>query len=233
MWGRWRTRFETDMMRAQFAARGRTLTAVDADDDAALSGFALAFLKYIPDDAAEVERWDTLCARLTAGDLVAPNPPAERWVAENKLCLAVLSDPRFRHLFTPEQHRALDALVPWSRKLGDGVSPAEAIAGRVELVLKAPYGYRGQAVHLGADTDADTWAGLLRDPARRGWLVQERVVPGRVDTHEGRYLRDLKVPILRGRVIGYASRMGRNHILNGARGNGMAAVFAPHDLEGD
>ncbi|MGW9213205.1 hypothetical protein ACWGR4_40385 [Embleya sp. NPDC055664] len=229
--GRRRSRFEVDVMRAQFTARGRALIPVDADDAAALSKFALAYLKYVPADAAEVERWDVLCARLTAGDLVAPNALAERWVAENKLCLAVMSDPRFRHLFTPAQHTALHALVPWSRKLGDGVSVAEAIAGRVDLVVKAPYGFRGQAVHMGVDTDPRTWTDLLRDPARRGWLVQERVAPSCVDTDGGRYMRDLKVAVLRGRVIGYGSRMGRNHVLNGALGSAMAAVFAPHTLD--
>ncbi|WP_126635091.1 hypothetical protein [Embleya hyalina] len=231
--GRRQSRFEVEVMRAQFTARGRALIPVDADDDAALSEFALAYLKHIPADAAEVERWDGLCARLTAGDLIAPNVLAERWVAENKLCLAVMSDPRFRHLFTPAQHTALHALVPWSRKLGDGVSVAEAIAGRVDLVVKAPYGFRGQAVHMGVDTDPHTWAGLLRDPARRGWLVQERVAPSCVDTDGGRYMRDLKVAVLRGRVIGYGSRMGRNHVLNGALGSAMAAVFAPHTLDSD
>ncbi|MGW1991919.1 hypothetical protein [Embleya sp. NPDC001921] len=228
-----RSRFEVDALTAQFTASGGELIPVDAADAAASAGFAPAYPKYVPTvAAAEVERWAALCERLSAGDLVAPNPLGARWVAENKLSLAVLSDPRFRYLFTPAQHAACDALVPRSRKLG-GVSPAEAVAGRRDLVLKAPYGYRGQAVHLGIDTDARTWSDPLRDPARRGWLVQERVVPAHVDTHEGRYFRDLKVPVLRGRVIGYASRMGRAHLLNGALGNAVAAVYAPHDLDTD
>ncbi|WP_116209259.1 hypothetical protein [Streptomyces olivoreticuli] len=226
----WSTQFELDQVCAQLLRRGRTPVELEPDDTEGAKALRLGYLKYIPVDPAEVGHWETFCSRLVDGDLVVPNALGERWVAENKLCLAALSDPRFRRLFTPRQCAALDALVPYSRKLGDGLREEEAVTDRERLVMKAPYSCRGESVVIGADTPADTWAGLVRDPAHRGWLLQERVVASEVETQDGTYFRDLVVPVLAGRVIGYASRMNQGHLLNGSRGGGDPAVFAPHEL---
>ncbi|MFJ1646329.1 hypothetical protein [Streptomyces sp. NPDC088258] len=224
------TKFELDQVDAQLVRRGRAPVELYPDDVEGAKALRLGYLKYIPVDAGEVRRWETFCSRMVAADLVVPNALGERWVAENKLCLAALSDPRFRRLFTPRQCAALDALVPFGRKLGDGLSEAEAVADREHLVLKAPYGCRGETVTVGAQTPADAWASLVRDPAYRGWLLQEHVVASAVETRDGTYFRDLLVPVLNGRVIGYASRMNRGHLLNGSRGGAAPAVFAPHEL---
>uniref|UniRef100_UPI0031D1B33C hypothetical protein n=1 Tax=Saccharothrix mutabilis TaxID=33921 RepID=UPI0031D1B33C len=216
---------------AQLRARGREPVELQPSDVARSREMRLGYLKYIPIEPAEVKGWDDFCARMTSGDLVVPNALAERWIAENKLCLAVLSDPRFRDLFTPAEQAALDALVPRSRKLGDGMSPAEAVAQRGRLVLKQPYSHRGESVVIGADTPAEHWSFLVRDPGHRGWLVQERVEPFRLDTPHGPCFRDLVVPVLDGRVIGYGSRLSHNPVLNVARGGQVPAVFTPHPLD--
>jgi hypothetical protein len=219
---------EYGIMDAQLRRRGRSPLVLRPDEVERADGLRLGYFKYIPHDFQEPAGWEVFCSRVSSRSLVIPNVLAERFVAENKLCLAVLSDPRFRRLFTPEQCRALDALVPYSRKLADGITCAEAIAGRVQFVLKAPYSCRGQQVIIGANTAAADWESAVRAPEHRGWLVQQRIVPQILPTERGHCFRDLVVPVLDGQVIGYGSRLSSDRIMNVARGGKMAAVFSPN-----
>ncbi|MFB7631352.1 hypothetical protein ACFC0M_10460 [Streptomyces sp. NPDC056149] len=218
---------EFGIMDAQLRRRGRTPLVLRPDEVGRADELRLGYFKYIPHDFHEPTKWDDFCSRVTSGSLVIPNVLAERFIAENKLCLAVLSDPRFRHLFTPAQAAALDALVPYSRKLGDGITCAEAIAAREQLVLKAPYGSRGQQIVIGTHTAAAEWESAVRAPQHQGWLVQQRVNVPTVPAEQGHYFRDLVVPVLDGQVIGYGSRLSADPVMNVARGGKMAAVFAP------
>lgn len=231
------TSFEFGLMAAQLRARGSEPVEADPADAAAVTALRLGYLKHLPVEGGPADTWHTFHAQLRrfAGRppvpaLVVPNLPAERWVAENKLCLAVLSDPRFRRLFPAAWRWSLDALVPWSRKLGDGITPAEAVAERARLVLKAPYSCRGRAVVIGADTPADEWERTVRSLGHRGWLVQEQVSAERLTSDEEPCHRDLVVPVLEGRVIGYGSRMSQGHLLNTARGGGTPVLYPPHPL---
>lgn len=85
---------------------------------------------------------------------------------------------------------------------------------------------------VGAETSPEAWQQLVRSADRRGWLVQERIGTPVVEVTGERYFRDLVVPVLNGRIIGYGSRMSRGHLLNVARGGGASTVFAPPDPEG-
>jgi hypothetical protein len=225
------TRFELDQVRRQLAGCGREVVQIQPCDIDTAQDVRLGYLKYIPLIPAEVQRWDRFCARLIDGTLIAPNPLGQRWVAENKLCLAVLSDPRFRHLFHGPGAACLDSLVPYSRKLGDGIEATEVISRRAHLVLKAPYSFHGRDVHIGAEYDASSWSALVRAPAHRGWLVQQHVQPASVETRDGTYRHDLVVPVLDGQVIGYSARMNTGPLLNGAQGGGAYAIFSPHPLD--
>ncbi|GAA0420038.1 hypothetical protein [Acrocarpospora corrugata] len=226
------TKFELDQARRQLTRCGRKVVETEPCDVDAVEDVRLGYLKYIPLDPEEVRRWDRFCARLVEGTLVVPNPLGQRWVSENKLCLAVLSDPRFRRLFGGANVDCLDALVPYSRKLGDGVECDEVIDGRERLVLKAPYSFHGRDVLIGAEQDARSWARAVRDPRRQGWLVQEHVQAASVETHDGTYLHDVVVPVLEGKVIGYSARMNSGPLLNSAQGGGAYAIFSPHSLDG-
>lgn len=227
----WQSRGEFGLMEEQLRARGREPVTLAPGDPASAAGVRLGYLKYVPRDVDEPADWDTFCARVAEGGLVVPNVPAERWVAENKLCLAALSDPRFRRLFTPDQGRILDTLVPFSRKLGDGITESETLADRAHLVLKAPYSAWGDNVVIGAETTPQAWRGLVLDPARRGWLVQRRVTTGGLATERGTYFRDLTVSVLDGRVVGYGARMSTDPVVNVAREGATTTVFSPHDLD--
>ncbi|MEU7042456.1 hypothetical protein AB0A77_15510 [Streptomyces varsoviensis] len=224
-----RGRFEFAQMARQLRDRGQrpVLLSPGAPDGDELR---LGYLKYIPLAPDDVRGWEAFCARACDGDLVIPNALAARWVAENKLCLAALSDPRFRYLFAQRECAALDALVPFSRKLGDGITAADAIAERERLVLKAPYSCRGESVVMGVDTPPALWKRTVRDAAHQGWLVQERVAAGIIETADGPFLRDLVAPMLRGRVIGYGGRFSSEHLLNAAQGGRGAVVLSPWAL---
>ncbi|MEO3856614.1 hypothetical protein [Acrocarpospora sp. B8E8] len=222
------TKFELDQVRRQLTRRGREVVEIEPCAIDSVKDVRLGYLKYIPVEPDEVRQWDHFCARLVEGTLVVPNPLGQRWVAENKLCLAVLSDPRFRRLFGDRNVDCLDALVPYSRKLGDGVEGDEVVARREHLVLKAPYSFHGRDVLIGSEYDARSWAQVVRE--HQGWLVQERVRAASVETHDGPYLHDVVVPVLEGKVIGYSARMNNGLLLNGAQGGGAYAIFSPHSL---
>ncbi|GAA1394564.1 hypothetical protein GCM10009639_28770 [Kitasatospora putterlickiae] len=211
------------LIAAQARRGGRTAAMLHPADYAPGTGLRLGHLKHIPADPRPVQGWDRFCAAVTDGELVIPNVLAQRWVAENKLCLAVLSDPRFEDLFPPGHREALRSIVPWSRKLGDGVTVGQAVAGRARLVLKAPYGYFGNTVRLGCEHGPEDWAELVRSPRHRGWLVQERVAPGTV----GALTRDLCVAVLDHRVVGHFSRVSAGSVVNVARGGTLQTVLSP------
>lgn len=224
------TKFELDQVCAQLKRRGRIPVELQPTDIGQFKDLRLGYLKHIPGDAREVECWDVFCSLITNGELVIPNTLAMRWVAENKLCLAALSDPRFRHLFTAQQQTVLDGLVPFSRKLGDGITVARTLAERTRLVLKAPYGRGGESVVIGMGTTADAWSRLIQAPVHRGWLVQERIQPLKLLTGDGTYFRDLMIMVQDGQVIGYGSRMNQGYLLNGSQGGVLLSVFSPHHL---
>lgn len=223
---------ELGLMARQVTDSGRIPVPLAPEDVAQHDELSLGYLKYDMRDALrDIHRWTEFAERVLADRLVIPNRFAGRWVADNKLCLAVLSDPRFRRLFDPAAHRELDALVPWSRKLGDGVTVREVIRDRAELVLKGPYDAKGRSVHLGRQCDPSEWEALVRDPGRHGWLVQRYVPPPRIETAAGPYYRDLGIAVVDGRIAGYTSRIGRDLMLNVAQGAATQAVFGHYRQE--
>ncbi|MFJ6618009.1 hypothetical protein ACIQOW_10620 [Kitasatospora sp. NPDC091335] len=120
------------------------------------------------------------------------------------------------------ERATLRTIVPWSRKLGDGITVEQAAAGRTRLVLKAPYGYVGNSVRIGCEHGPEEWAELVGSPQHQGWLVQERVAPAAV----GALTRDLCVAVLDRTVLGYFSRAGRSSLVNLARGGGVQTVLS-------
>ena len=103
-----------------------------------------------------------------------------------KASLAVLSDERNAHLFTPEECETIDAHIPWTRRVeerhtlyhGERVDLLPFIAERREqLVLKANDEYGGTGVLLGWETDPADWERALRTALGEPFIVQERVSP--------------------------------------------------------
>lgn len=175
---------------------------------------------------ADFTSYRPLFERMVTGELVVSNGITGRAVGSNKLALAVMSDPRFQRLFTAAQQDTIAALVPWSRKLGDGLSADEALAQRHDVVIKAPYEAISRAVYIGREHSPTQWRALVESAARQGWLVQEFVPSQRVVTEDGTYYRTLGVGFVNGHVVGYTARLSTSLVGTAFPPGGVQSVFA-------
>lgn len=125
--------------------------------------------------------------------------PLSRAYAERKVCMAnsfrtklahkkagfaILSDPRYRDLFTATQLEAIDRHIPWTRRVHDGVTTfagaerelLEVIRNeREHLVLKPNDDYGGAGVVLGWETSPEDWEAAIAVALARPYVVQQRV----------------------------------------------------------
>jgi hypothetical protein len=101
-----------------------------------------------------------------------------------KASLAVLSDEQNAHLFTPEEHSAIDAHVPWTRTVVErkttfGGRPVDLVpfmeTHRERLVLKPNDDYGGAGITLGWTVDDTEWRDAIARALAAPHIVQERV----------------------------------------------------------
>jgi len=163
-------------------------------------------------------------------------------VPGSKSFLAVLSDERFDSWFTDEENALIRKYVPWTRMLPDRetlfegvIVDAHELASREQdrFVIKPVSGYGGKDVHLGRETDRETWLQVLAASERGGWVVQEYV-----DIPEEEF--PLCDPALRfvsrktnlnpyafgGRYAGSMVRLSKSSIINVSAGGGQVPVYA-------
>jgi hypothetical protein len=104
-------------------------------------------------------------------------------ILHKKSSLAVLSDERNAHLFDVDERRAIEAYIPWTRRVeerktrrnGEAVDLVpHIIAQRERLVLKPDDEYGGKGVVLGWTASAAEWERAVRDALRTPTVVQER-----------------------------------------------------------
>jgi hypothetical protein len=184
------------------------------------------YLKYgVQASLTDMGGWTSFLETISSGALPIVNPLPGRWIGDNKLCLAVLSDPRFHGLFSTSEREAIGKLIPLSRKAGDGIDPGELLHDRGAWVVKGPYDTQGRSVYVGAETDEDQWSHIVARAVREGWLVQETVSPYRITWNGRPAYQDLSVVWLRGRPSGYTSRISENFKVNVAQGGGRQMVF--------
>ncbi|MER0478960.1 hypothetical protein ABR737_11535 [Streptomyces sp. Edi2] len=104
----------------------------------------------------------------------------------NKGCLALLSDPRWRHAFSSTEKDVIDRILPWTRTLVAG--PTESSEGLVDLIdyckdnrehliLKPHVGYSGDGIVAGWESTAADWKEALSSASKDGYIVQRRVIP--------------------------------------------------------
>lgn len=105
-------------------------------------------------------------------------------ILHKKASLAVLSDERNANLFTPEQRQAIDAHIPWTRRVEERrtlyrdrtVDLIPFILERREgFVLKPNDEYGGKGIVLGWQTDAAGWERVVQAALAEPYVVQERV----------------------------------------------------------
>jgi hypothetical protein len=105
-------------------------------------------------------------------------------ILHKKASLAVLSDERNASLFSDDERQAIDAHIPWTRRLeerhtlyhGERIDLIPFILEhRERLVLKVNDEYGGKGIVLGWLTEAGEWERAVRAALREPHVVQERV----------------------------------------------------------
>src|SRR3989304_5035398 len=126
----------------------------------------------------------------SAGGGVHGRPPPRRGPArgpdlQKRASLAVLSDERNAHLFDAQERQAIDAHIPWTRRVEERRTvfrglPVDLVPLILEhheqFVLKANDEYGGRGITLGWETDAETWERTVVAAVAEPTVVQERVL---------------------------------------------------------
>jgi glutathionylspermidine synthase len=174
---------------------------------------------------SNAECWEKLCHGIIEGKIVVPNSLAGRWIGDNKLCLAILSDPKFSFMFSEDEKAVINSIIPWSRKLGEGIEVQEVINNKDDLVLKGPYDTRGNSVYIGKEHNKSDWREIVKKPIHQGFLVQEFHEIPRIHYKREPYYRDLTATIINGQIAGYRSRISKKIKVNVAQGGANHAVL--------
>ena len=143
-----------------------------------------------------------------------------------KMSLALLSDERYRSLYTPAQRAAIRAHVPWTRQVRQEL--AEDIARRKDtLVLKPNDEYGGKGVVLGWTVGQSEWEESIKTAIAESYVVQEAVeiprVPFPIALDGMRYIDlavDLNPYLFDGRAAGFLTRVSAAALLNVTAGAG-------------
>jgi len=159
-------------------------------------------------------------------------------VLHKKASLAVLSDERNARLFTPAERQAIDAHIPWTRRVAERRTVYRGrtvdlvpfvLERREQFVLKSNDEYGGRGILLGWETDAAGWERAVRAALEEPAVVQERVpvprepfpalVDGRLEFAER--MLDIDPFVVYGaQVEGCVTRLSTAALLNVTAGGG-------------
>ena len=165
-------------------------------------------------------------------------------VIHKKALFAVLTDARYKALFTSDEQESVKAHVPWTRRLRSGKSDyfgqeidlLEFIGEqRDRLVLKPNDDYGGHGICIGWNIDEIGWDEAIHNALANGdYLVQERVPTAREtfpaltpqDTIQFvEQLVDLDPLLFNGQVGAAFTRLSSNELANVTAGGGMVPTF--------
>jgi hypothetical protein len=127
---------------------------------------------------------DSPVVRAVRSGAVCMVNPFQCKLLHKKASLAVLSDERNASLFTGDELRAIEAYIPWTRRVEERRSKFRRreidlisfiLEHREHLVLKPSDDYGGAGVVLGWEVDATGWELALRKAMTEPYVVQERV----------------------------------------------------------
>jgi hypothetical protein len=105
-------------------------------------------------------------------------------ILHKKTSLAVLSDEANRHLFTPDEARAIEAHIPWTRTVAERRTVFDGreidllpflSQNKDDFVLKPSDEYGGKGIVLGWEVDQPKWDEALRAALADPTIVQQRV----------------------------------------------------------
>jgi uncharacterized circularly permuted ATP-grasp superfamily protein len=165
-------------------------------------------------------------------------------IIHKKALFAVLTDARFKSLFTSDEQKMIAGHVPWTRKVragksdyyGDQIDLLEFISDRRDrLVLKPNDDYGGHGIYIGWNIDEIGWDEAIHNALANGdYLVQERVATARETfpalTPDDKIqfveqLVDLDPLLFNGKVGSAFTRLSSNELANVTAGGGMVPTF--------
>ncbi len=175
--------------------------------------------------------------------LVCVCNPFRSYIAGNKKILALLSDPRFQHIYDHEELEVINRTIPWTAILANRKVPYQGFMvnqrnfisdNREKLVLKPASSYGGKDVFLGNETDQETWEQIIDEHIEsETWVVQQYVtIPQEIFpiVQDGRLELQLKKVNLNpfallGKYSGAISRVSDSSIINISAGGGLVPTM--------
>lgn len=176
--------------------------------------------------------------------LVCACNPFRSYIVGNKKVLALLSDPRFQHIYDHEELELIERTIPWTTILADRKVPYKGFMvnlrsfisdNREKLVLKPASSYGGKDVFLGGETDQDTWERIIDENIHsETWVVQQYVsIPQEIFPviRDGQLVLQLKKVNLNpfallGQYSGAISRVSDSSIINVSQGGGLVPTMS-------
>lgn len=173
--------------------------------------------------------------QLRTGQFNVQNGHAARFIADNKLCLAVLSDPEFAEYFEASAYSLVQRHIPWSRNVARcSWQELQTISRHPErYVLKHPLSTRGVGVIVGRSAGS-RWGAAMAQAKAEQWLVQEFVETRRVERWPGQapMSHDISTFCLAGRFVGAFSRGAPDQKTNvGQGGYTHPVVIGPEEWD--
>jgi hypothetical protein len=111
--------------------------------------------------------------------------PVRCKLLHKKTSLAVLSDERNERLFDTTEREAIDAHIPWTRRVEERHTTFRGarvdlipflLASRESLVLKPSDDYGGAGIVLGWEADDRAWEAAVRKAIDSPYIAQERIL---------------------------------------------------------
>jgi uncharacterized circularly permuted ATP-grasp superfamily protein len=130
------------------------------------------------------EGLDTPVLRAVHDRAVCMVNPVRCKLLHKKTSLAVLSDERNERLFGVEDRKAIEAHIPWTRRVEERRTRYQGadvdltpfvLRTRESLVLKPSDDYGGAGIVLGWEVDDGVWEQEVRKAMASPYIVQERI----------------------------------------------------------
>lgn len=167
-------------------------------------------------------------------------------IAHKKAGFAILSDPRYAGLFTPEEITVFQRHIPWTRRVERGRTTFRGAEhdligliqqGRQRFVLKPNDDYGGHGVFIGWETSPNEWQEAISSALDRPYVVQERAAITKVPfpTFDDRVrienmFIDFNPFLFHNEVEGALVRLSSSSLLNVTSGGGQTALLVLEDM---
>ena len=192
-----------------------------------------------------LERWDEVgeFVECIKNGLVCSCNSFRSYIVGNKKVLSLVTDPRYQHIYTEDELDVIRQTIPWTQILADKKVRYKhltvdlksfVIDNKDILVLKPANSYGGKDVHLGRETDQDTWEGIMQQhTSDESWVVQEYVdIPQEIFPmiDEDVIMKLKKVNInpftLLGKYSGTITRVSDKSVINVSAGGGLVPTLS-------